>query len=54
MDEGPARRLPLGGDPPAVLPAPTLEEGKTADAPLAQHGFSALVPCASVGTTFVL
>lgn len=45
-DEGPAHRLPLpgGGDEPAqVVPAPTLIEGKLPDAPLAQHGFSALV-----------
>jgi 7,8-dihydropterin-6-yl-methyl-4-(beta-D-ribofuranosyl)aminobenzene 5'-phosphate synthase len=43
LDEGPARRVPIGGEPARVLPAPTLVEGKSADAPLAQHGFSALV-----------
>ena len=44
-DEGPAKRLPLAGmarlAPP--LEAPTILGGKAADAPLAQHGFSALV-----------
>ncbi len=43
LDEGPAHRLPLGGEPPRVLPAPSLIEGKIFDAPVAQHGFSALV-----------
>jgi 7,8-dihydropterin-6-yl-methyl-4-(beta-D-ribofuranosyl)aminobenzene 5'-phosphate synthase len=46
LDQGPAKRLPigamLGGDTP-VLEAPTLEEGKAPDAPLAEHGFSVLV-----------
>lgn len=42
-DEGPARRLPLGGEPIRVAPAPTLIEGKVEDAPIAQHGFSVLV-----------
>jgi 7,8-dihydropterin-6-yl-methyl-4-(beta-D-ribofuranosyl)aminobenzene 5'-phosphate synthase len=47
LDQGPAKRLPLGGfvagtAVPQVL-APTLEEGKSPDAPLAEHGFSALV-----------
>jgi 7,8-dihydropterin-6-yl-methyl-4-(beta-D-ribofuranosyl)aminobenzene 5'-phosphate synthase len=44
-DEGPARRLPLAGmgrETP-MLPAPALQDGKVPDAPLAQHGFSALV-----------
>jgi 7,8-dihydropterin-6-yl-methyl-4-(beta-D-ribofuranosyl)aminobenzene 5'-phosphate synthase len=44
-DQGPARRLPLagaGGQRP-MLAAPTLADGEVADAPLAQHGFSALV-----------
>lgn len=44
-DEGPARRLSLAGmgrQTPA-LAAPTLREGTAPDAPLAQHGFSALV-----------
>lgn len=43
MDEGPARRTGLGTEPARVLPAPSLLEGKTADIPVAQHGFSALV-----------
>lgn len=43
LDEGPARRMRLGGEPARVLPAPTVLDGKVADAPLAQHGFSALV-----------
>lgn len=43
-DEGPAKRLPLAGMSQApMLEAPTLHGGKAADAPLAQHGFSALV-----------
>ena len=44
-DEGPATRLSLAGmgrDTP-MLPAPMLQEGRVPDAPLAQHGFSALV-----------
>ena len=43
-DQGPVRRLSLAmlGDGPKV-PAPTLLDGKAVDAPLAQHGFSALV-----------
>jgi 7,8-dihydropterin-6-yl-methyl-4-(beta-D-ribofuranosyl)aminobenzene 5'-phosphate synthase len=43
-DQGPATRVPLAAlsDGPQVT-APTLLEGKAADAPLAQHGFSALV-----------
>lgn len=44
-DEGPARRLSLAGigrDTP-MLQAPVLQDGKAPDAPLAQHGFSALV-----------
>jgi 7,8-dihydropterin-6-yl-methyl-4-(beta-D-ribofuranosyl)aminobenzene 5'-phosphate synthase len=43
-DQGPVRRLSLAmlGDGPKV-PAPTLVDGKAVDAPLAQHGFSALV-----------
>jgi len=44
-DEGPARRLSLAGmgRQAPVLTAPTLDEGTVPDAPLAQHGFSALV-----------
>jgi 7,8-dihydropterin-6-yl-methyl-4-(beta-D-ribofuranosyl)aminobenzene 5'-phosphate synthase len=44
-DEGPATRLSMAGmgrDTP-MLQAPVLQEGKVPDAPLAQHGFSALV-----------
>ncbi|HEX6419691.1 MAG TPA: MBL fold metallo-hydrolase [Acidimicrobiales bacterium] len=48
LDEGPARRLGLasalgGGGEPPMLAAPALVAGKTFDAPLAEHGFSALV-----------
>ncbi len=43
LSEGPARRMPIGGEPVRVLRAPTLAEGQTFDAPIAQHGFSALV-----------
>ncbi|MGH3404906.1 MAG: hypothetical protein ACRDRJ_20720 [Streptosporangiaceae bacterium] len=44
-DEGPARRLSLAGmgRQTPMLQAPTLREGTVPDAPLAQHGFSALV-----------
>ncbi len=44
-DEGPAKRLSLAGmgRQTPMLEAPTLREGKVPDAPLAQHGFSALV-----------
>ena len=41
-DQGPARRLPMDRKAP-MLPAPVLQEGQVPDAPLAQHGFSALV-----------
>ena len=44
-DQGPAKRLSLAGmaRQAPMLEAPTLRGGKAADAPLAQHGFSALV-----------
>ena len=43
-DQGPARRLSaMGGQQIPMLDAPVLEGGKAIDAPLAQHGFSALV-----------
>jgi 7,8-dihydropterin-6-yl-methyl-4-(beta-D-ribofuranosyl)aminobenzene 5'-phosphate synthase len=44
-DEGPARRLSLAGmgRQTPMLDAPLLRDGKVPDAPLAQHGFSALV-----------
>jgi 7,8-dihydropterin-6-yl-methyl-4-(beta-D-ribofuranosyl)aminobenzene 5'-phosphate synthase len=44
-DQGPAKRLGLAGMGRQVpmLAAPTMEGGKAADAPVAQHGFSALV-----------
>jgi metal-dependent hydrolase (beta-lactamase superfamily II) len=44
-DEGPARRLSLAGmgRQTLILDAPVLQDGKAPDAPLAQHGFSALV-----------
>jgi len=41
-DQGPARRLPMDRKAP-MLPALVLQEGQVPDAPLAQHGFSALV-----------
>lgn len=44
LDQGPARRLlSSNGPPPSTLPTPTMVEGEVVDAPLAQHGFSALV-----------
>ena len=44
-DQGPAKRLPLAAMArlAPMLEAPTLAGGKAADAPLGQHGFSALV-----------
>lgn len=44
-DEGPARRLPLAAarERAPAVEAATLLDGKAPDAPLAQHGFSALV-----------
>jgi 7,8-dihydropterin-6-yl-methyl-4-(beta-D-ribofuranosyl)aminobenzene 5'-phosphate synthase len=55
LDEGPAKRLPIGGparggDVP-LLEARALEEGKAPDAPLAQHGFSAMVEARKGATT---
>jgi 7,8-dihydropterin-6-yl-methyl-4-(beta-D-ribofuranosyl)aminobenzene 5'-phosphate synthase len=46
LDEGPAKRLGLGGSLAGGMPlldAPSLLESKVPDAPLAEHGFSALV-----------
>jgi 7,8-dihydropterin-6-yl-methyl-4-(beta-D-ribofuranosyl)aminobenzene 5'-phosphate synthase len=47
LDQGPAKRLPLGGllagSVAPLLEARSLQEGRSPDAPLAQHGFSALV-----------
>jgi len=47
LDQGPAKRLPLAGllagETVPLVTAQTLEEGKAPDAPLAEHGFSALV-----------
>jgi 7,8-dihydropterin-6-yl-methyl-4-(beta-D-ribofuranosyl)aminobenzene 5'-phosphate synthase len=54
LDEGPARRLPLGrsgtGGTVPVLDAAALEEGQVVDAPLAQHGFSVVVEARKGGT----
>jgi 7,8-dihydropterin-6-yl-methyl-4-(beta-D-ribofuranosyl)aminobenzene 5'-phosphate synthase len=53
LDQGPAKRLPLGGaltDPDIpLLDAPLLEGGKVFDAPLAEHGFSVLVDVHKAG-----
>jgi 7,8-dihydropterin-6-yl-methyl-4-(beta-D-ribofuranosyl)aminobenzene 5'-phosphate synthase len=43
LDQGPARRFPVGDPNLPMIEAPVLENGKSPDAPLAQHGFSALV-----------
>jgi 7,8-dihydropterin-6-yl-methyl-4-(beta-D-ribofuranosyl)aminobenzene 5'-phosphate synthase len=45
LDQGPARRLGFGvaGRGIPMLDAPTLVENKVPDAPLAEHGFSALI-----------
>ncbi len=42
-DQGPAKRLNLGSDKTPRLPAAFLEGGEALDAPLAEHGFSAMV-----------
>jgi 7,8-dihydropterin-6-yl-methyl-4-(beta-D-ribofuranosyl)aminobenzene 5'-phosphate synthase len=53
VDQGPAKRMglarALGGALP-LLDAPTLAEGKAIDAPMAEHGFSALVEIHKAGT----
>ncbi|KKL54224.1 hypothetical protein LCGC14_2267560, partial [marine sediment metagenome] len=43
QDQGPAKRPGLGSDKTPRLPAAFLEGGETLDAPLAEHGFSAMV-----------
>lgn len=43
QDQGPAKRPGLGSDKTPRLPAAFLEGGDTLDAPLAEHGFSAMV-----------
>jgi 7,8-dihydropterin-6-yl-methyl-4-(beta-D-ribofuranosyl)aminobenzene 5'-phosphate synthase len=50
VDQGPARRLPVEAEWPRYLEAPTLEEGRSPDAPVANHGFSALVTIHKAGT----
>jgi 7,8-dihydropterin-6-yl-methyl-4-(beta-D-ribofuranosyl)aminobenzene 5'-phosphate synthase len=42
-DQGPAKRPGLGGTTVPRLPAAFLEGGEAIDAPLAEHGFSALI-----------
>jgi len=50
LDQGVARRMPLGGSPAGqFLEARTLEGGQASDVPLAQHGFSALVTATRAG-----
>ena len=48
-DEGPAKRPPLGDPAAPRTPAAFLEGAETADALLAEHGFSALVTVAKAG-----
>lgn len=43
QDQGPAKRPGLGSDKTPRLPAAFLEGGEALDAPLAEHGFSAMV-----------
>lgn len=43
MDDGPAKRMGLPTAATPRVPAAFLETGETADSPLAEHGFSALV-----------
>jgi 7,8-dihydropterin-6-yl-methyl-4-(beta-D-ribofuranosyl)aminobenzene 5'-phosphate synthase len=49
MDQGPAKRPGLGTPGAPRLRAATLETGETADALLAEHGFSALITIARNG-----
>lgn len=42
-NQGPAQRLGSTGGPPPIVASPLLEGGTAFDAPLAEHGFSALV-----------
>lgn len=50
QDQGPAKRIGVaaGGNPPRIE-ARFLEEGETFDAPVAEHGFSALITLQSNG-----
>ena len=43
QNQGPAKRPALGDPAAPRVPAAYLESGETADAPLAEHGFSALI-----------
>ena len=47
MDQGPAKRPGLPSAETPRLPASVLEEGQTADSPLAEHGFSAIITVAA-------
>jgi 7,8-dihydropterin-6-yl-methyl-4-(beta-D-ribofuranosyl)aminobenzene 5'-phosphate synthase len=47
MDQGPAKRLGFPTDKTPRVTASVLEEGQTADAPLAEHGFSAMITVTS-------
>ncbi len=49
--EGPAQRPAMGDPATPRVPAAYLESGETADAPLAEHGFSALVSLTTDGST---
>src|SRR5436309_7148590 len=49
MDQGPAKRLGLPTTETPRVPAAALEEGQTADSPLAEHGFSAMLSVNSGG-----
>src|SRR5215469_11293075 len=49
VDKGPAKR-PFTGDAPRV-PSPMFEEGWVPQAPIAEHGFSALVTVQRAGQT---
>jgi 7,8-dihydropterin-6-yl-methyl-4-(beta-D-ribofuranosyl)aminobenzene 5'-phosphate synthase len=43
LDQGPAKRLGFPTADTPRVPASVLEEGETADSPLAEHGFSAMI-----------
>src|SRR5437867_11578265 len=50
MDQGPARRLGLPTADTPRISVEVLEEGQTADSPLAEHGFSAMISVRTGGT----
>jgi 7,8-dihydropterin-6-yl-methyl-4-(beta-D-ribofuranosyl)aminobenzene 5'-phosphate synthase len=50
LDQGPAKRPRMGDPTASTVPAAFLEGGEIVDAPLAEHGFSAMVTVEKDGT----